>query len=120
MAGHQVTLKGPGVIKEICLGIIIDYDGNLYHAKWTFHMMAFGMELWIFHFCGRMTIYTFENSCIFVVLCFLCSFEEPCSNGDVIEGDVKKVGNLVTDIWLIKQMMKPIGFASMISILACH
>ncbi|CAL5402047.1 unnamed protein product [Camellia sinensis] len=23
MAGHHVTLKGPGVIKEICLGIII-------------------------------------------------------------------------------------------------
>ncbi|KAL7195115.1 hypothetical protein ACSBR1_035348 [Camellia fascicularis] len=23
MVGHQVTLKGPGVIKEICLGIII-------------------------------------------------------------------------------------------------
>ncbi|KAF5953152.1 hypothetical protein HYC85_011096 [Camellia sinensis] len=23
MASHQVTLKGPGVIEEICLGIII-------------------------------------------------------------------------------------------------
>ncbi|KAI7987032.1 Cytochrome c oxidase subunit 5C-2 [Camellia lanceoleosa] len=34
MAGHQVTLKGPEVIKEICLGIIIGLSiANVWKKK---------------------------------------------------------------------------------------